>query len=180
MILLVLDAQIWLTNKDLYCYEKFKSGTKLLIETARKNNIEVIYMQHDNGADSGFSEGDDDFEINKEFYPRENEKRFIKTVSSAFCGTGLREYIEDINEDTIIIVGLLTNFCMDATVKSAFEMGLNVIVPEGTNTTFDNPYMDKETTYKYYNEFIWPKNFAECITVEETIQRMNKRYFKET
>ena len=174
MILLVLDAQIWLTNKDLYCYERFENGTKLLIETARKNNIEVIYVQHDNGVGSGFSRGDDGFEINKEFCPRENEIRYIKTVSSAFCGTGLKEYIEDIGEDTVVIVGLLTNFCMDATIKSAFEMGLNVIVPEGTNTTFDNPYMDKETTYKYYNEFIWPNKFAECITVEETIQRMNK------
>lgn len=174
MILLVLDAQIWLTNKDLYCYERFENGTKLLIETARKNNIEVIYVQHDNGVGSGFSRDDDGFEINKAFYPRENERRYIKTVSSAFCGTGLREYIENINVDTIVIVGLLTNFCMDATIKSAFEMGLKVIVPQGTNTTFDNLYMDKETTYKYYNEFIWPNKFAECITVEETIQRMNK------
>ena len=95
-------------------------------------------------------------------------------MTNPFCGTGLREYIEDINEDTIVIVGLLTNFCMDATIKSAFEMGLKVIVPQGTNTTFDNPYMDKETTYRYYNEFIWPNKFAECITVEETIQRMIK------
>lgn len=174
MILLVLDSQIWLTSKDLYCYERFVSGVKLLIETARKNNIEVIYVQHDNGVGSGFSRNDDGFEINKEFYPHETERRYIKTVSSAFCGTGLREYIEDINEDTIVIVGLLTNFCMDATIKSAFEMGLKVIVPQGTNTTFDNPYMDKETTYKYYNEFIWPNKFAKCITVEETIQRMIK------
>ena len=64
---------------------------------------------------------------------------------------------------------------MDATIKSAFEMGLKVIIPEGTNTTFDNSYMDKEKTYKYYNEFMWPGRFAECISVEETIQKMKKR-----
>jgi len=64
---------------------------------------------------------------------------------------------------------------MDATIKSAFEMGLKVIIPEGTNTTFDNPYMGKEKTYKYYNEFMWPGRFAECISVEETIQKMKKR-----
>ncbi len=174
MLLLVIDAQIWLTNQDLYCYDKFASETKLLIETARKNNIEVIYVQHDNGIGSGFSKGDDGFEIHSDFYPLEHEKRYIKTASSAFHKTGLKEYIESTGEDTVVIVGLLTNFCMDATVKSAFEMGLKVIIPNGTNTTFDNPYMDKETTYKYYNEFIWPKKFAECITVEETIQRMTK------
>lgn len=41
--------------------------------------------------------------------------------------------------------GLQTNFCIDATVKSAFERGYNVIVPKGTNSTFDNDYMNAET-----------------------------------
>lgn len=175
MVLLVIDAQIWLTNKELYCYEKFVKGTKAIIETARQNNIEVIYVQHDDGPGTGFTVGDDLFEINQEFYPKEGEKRYVKKVSSAFCGTGLKEYLLDKSEDTIIIVGLLTNICIDASVKSAFEMGFKVVIPEGTNTTFDNPYMDKENTYKYYNEFMWPERFAECISVEETIQRMRNR-----
>lgn len=174
MVLLVIDAQIWLTNQDLYCYERFVKGTKAIIQTARENNIEVIYVQHDDGPGTGFSVGDAEFEINPEFYPKEGEKRYVKTVSSAFNGTGLKEYLKGKGEDTVIIVGLLTNFCIDASVKAAFELGLKVIIPEGTNTTFDNQYMDKENTYKYYNEFMWPGRFAECISVEETIQRMTK------
>lgn len=174
MVLLVIDAQIWLTNQDLYCYEKFVRGTKLIIETARENNIEVIYVQHDNGPGTKFSMGDEEFEINREFYPKESEKRYVKTASSAFHVTGLKEYLEDKGENTVVIAGLLTNYCMDATIKSAFEIGLKVIIPEGTNTTFDNPYMDKENTYKYYNEFMWSGRFAECISVEETIQLMKK------
>ena len=133
MVLLVIDAQIWLTNKDLYCYERFVNGTKKVIEAARENNIEVIYVQHDDGPGTGFSKDDAEFEINQEFYPQEGEKRYIKTVSSAFQGTGLKEYLKD--EDTVVVVGLLTNFCMDATIKSAFEMGFKIIIPEGTNTT---------------------------------------------
>lgn len=174
MVLLVLDTQIWLTNKELYNYEKFVKNTKVIIEAARKNKVEVIYVQHDNGQGTGFSVGDEGFEINPEFYPEKNEKRYIKNVSSAFQGTGLKEYLEEMREDTVVIVGLLTNFCMDATIKSAFEMGLKVIIPEGTNTTFDNPYMDKEKTCRYYNEFLWPGRFGECLSVEETVRRMEK------
>ena len=84
MVLLVIDAQIWLTNKELYCYEKFVDGTKRIIAAARENNIEVIYVQHDDGPGTGFSKDDAEFEINQEFYPQEDEKRYIKTVSSAF------------------------------------------------------------------------------------------------
>ena len=179
MVLLVIDTQIWLMEKELNCVEQFVNGTKDVIEAARKNGVEVIYVQHDDGKGTGFSVGDEGFEIHPEFYPKESEKRYVKTVSSAFCGTGLKEYLETKGEDTVVMVGLLTNFCMDASVKSAFEMGLKVIIPEGTNTTFDNPYMDKGKTCKYYNEFMWPVRFAECISVEETIQRMAEMKDKE-
>ena len=73
-----------------------------------------------------------------------------------------------------MIVGLQTNFCIDATVKSAFERGYKVIVPEGTNSTFDNEYMDKKTTYDYYNKMMWPQRYADCVSMEEAISILQK------
>jgi hypothetical protein len=69
-------------------------------------------------------------------------------------------------------MGLQTNFCIDATVKSAFERGYKVIVPQGANSTFDNDYMTGEETYKYYNDMMWPKRFATCVSVDEAIKLM--------
>lgn len=62
---------------------------------------------------------------------------------------------------------------IDASIKSAFERGYKVIVPLGANSTFDNEYMNGETTYKYYNEMMWPDRFAQCISVDETIKLMH-------
>ncbi len=73
-----------------------------------------------------------------------------------------------------MIIGLQTNFCIDATVKSAFERGYKVIIPAETNSTFDNDYMDAKTTYKYYYEMMWPKRFAECVSMEDAIKMMQK------
>ena len=36
-----------------------------------------------------------------------------------------------------MIVGLQTEFCLDATVESAFDRGYKVYLPHGTNSTFD-------------------------------------------
>ena len=80
------------------------------------------------------------------------------------------DYVKD--ENTLMIVGLQTNFCIDATVKSAFERGYKVIVPQGANSTFDNDYMSGEETYKYYNDMMWPKRFATCVSVDEAIKLM--------
>ena len=59
--------------------------------------------------------------------------------------------------------------CIDATVKSAFERGFEVIVPEGTNSTFDNDYMTGETTVAYYNEDVWD-GVADLPTFEEAME----------
>ena len=47
-----------------------------------------------------------------------------------------------------------------------------VIVPENANSTFDNAFMTGEQSYKYYNEFMWKGRYAECVSVEETIEKM--------
>ena len=63
---------------------------------------------------------------------------------------------------------------LQGSIKSAFERGYRVIIPNGTNSTFDNDYMDRETTYKYYNEMMWPKRFADCVSLDDAIGMMEK------
>lgn len=84
------------------------------------------------------------------------------------------KYLEKSADKELMIVGLQTNFCIDASVKSAFERGYRVVIPEGTNSTFDNDYMDAETTYRYYNEMMWPERFAECVSLEDAIGMLEK------
>lgn len=169
MVLLVIDAQKGITDDRIYRFELFVSNVKELIASARKNGIEVIYVQHDDGPGSGFSIGDADYEIYEEFLPREDEKRFCKTVNSAFRDSGLKEYLKEKGEKQIVIAGLQTDFCIDASVKSAFENGFEAILPEGANSTLDNAYMDGETTYKFYNEFMWPGRYARCTGMQDVL-----------
>lgn len=93
-------------------------------------------------------------------------------MNSCFGNKELVSYLDEKKEDTLMIVGLQTSFCIDATIKSAFERGYKVIVPNGTNSTFDNDYMDKEVTYKYYNEMMWSDRFADCISVEKAMEKI--------
>lgn len=175
MKLLVVDIQKGITDDRLYNFDYFIKSTVKIINTARKNNIEVIYVQHDDGPGTGFSIGDVDFEIASQFFPKDGEKVYVKNINSCFGNKELASYLEETKEDTLMIVGLQTNFCIDATIKSAFERGYRVIVPKGTNSTFDNDYMDKETTYRYYNEMMWPKRFADCISVDDAIGLLRKK-----
>lgn len=173
MKLIVIDMQKALTTDDeLYDQQVLIANVALLIDAARKNNVEVVYVQHDAGPDTGFSIGDEAFEIADEVAPREGEKVFVKTINSCFGNKEFTSYLEEAKDEALMIVGLQTNFCIDATVKSAFERGYDVVIPEGTNSTFDNPYMTGETTCAYYFNEVWPGLFADCVTMDEAINML--------
>ena len=172
MVLLVVDTQKLITNKNLYKFDEFKSNVKKLIATARENNIEVIFVRHDDGIGNELTKGNEGFEIYEEFQPADKELIFDKTVNSSFKESGLLEYLKEKNENEIMIVGLQTDYCIDATIKAGFEHGFKMIVPENANSTFDNAFMTGEQSCKYYNEFMWKGRYAECVSVEETIKCM--------
>ena len=173
MILLVVDMQKGLVDGDLYAYESFMDRTVRLVRAARKSGVEVVFVQHDAGPGSGLTVGEEDFEIVDEVRPEPGEKVFIKKINSCFGNPEFRQYMEQLEDKRVMIIGLQTNYCIDATVKSAFERGFDVIIPEGTNSTFDNNYMTGETTVRYYNEDVW-EELVDAVTLEEALDMFSE------
>ena len=169
MKLIVMDMQKGiLEDEELYRRESVLENTAKLIAAARENGVEVIYVQHDDGPDSGMTAGDEAFEIAEEVAPREGEKRFVKEEGSCFTNKAFADYLEQSGDDTLMIAGLVLNYCVDKTVKSADERGYFIIVPRETTSTFDNPYMSAETTCEYYFNCAW-SGAADCVSTEEAI-----------
>ena len=175
MKLIVIDMQKALMDDELYNRDGLLKNIASTIAAARENGVEVIYVQHDAGPGTGFSVGDEAFEIADEVAPRTGEKVFVKTINSCFGNKDFTAYLEAAKDETLMIVGLQTNFCIDATVKSAFERGYDVIVPEGAHSTFDNPYMTGETTCAYYFNEVWPGLFADCVSLDEALALIQKK-----
>ena len=172
MVLLIVDAQQGITNPDLYNFPAFEDGVKRLIAQARKSGVEVIFIRHDDGPGTALTPGAEGFPIYEGFRPLPEERVFDKQFNSAFRCTGLLEYLDDQRQDTVIIAGLQTEYCIDATIKAAFEHGLSVIVPENANTTFDNAHLTGEESYRYYNQFIWKNRYARCLPLEDVLAMM--------
>ena len=147
---------------------------KTLIAAAREHHVEVIFVRHDDGVGEELTKGTEGFEIYEEFSPLPGEKIFDKTVNSPFRETGLQTYLKEKGIKTVVAVGLQTDFCMDATIKCGFEHGFQMIVPENSNSTVDNPFMTAEQSDKFYNEFMWKNRYAESISVEEAMSRMKE------
>ena len=48
-----------------------------------------------------------------------------------------------------------------------------MIIPEGTNSTFDNNYMSAETTVRYYNEDVW-EEIVDAVSMEEALKMLGE------
>lgn len=183
MVLLVIDAQNAITNSKLHNFKGFVSSVEQLIASARRNHIEVIYVRHDDGPGSELARGTWGYEIYDKFAPLEGDKIVDKQFNSAFKGTDLLAYLKQKNEQELMIVGLQTDHCIDATIKSGFEHGFRIIVPAGANTTVDNDFLSASQTVKYYNDFMWNGRYAivDKFTVHASITAMpffEKRGYK--
>lgn len=167
MVLLIVDTQDMIMTEELYMFNTFVQNVKKLIKTARERSREVIYIRHDDGIE--LTSGADGFEIYKPFAPKDGEKIFDKNFNSAFRKTGLVDYLGKKQETKVMVAGLQTDYCIDATIKCGFEHGLEMIVPAFCNTTVNNEYMTGEQSYKYYNTKMWAGRYANCIEFEEAL-----------
>ena len=172
MILLVVDTQKLLMNEKLFHFIEFVDNIKELIQIARKNHVEVIYVRHDDGIGEELTKETDGYEIYDEIKPIGNEKIFDKRVNSPFQESGLLDYLREKKVQDIIVVGLQTDYCIDATIKCGFEHGFHMIVPAYCHTTTDNSFMNGEKSYHYYNDFLWQHRYADCLSLYDTIQLM--------
>ena len=161
MVLLIVDTQDKIVTEDLYLFDTFIKNISTLIALARQKNVELIYIRHDDGVE--LTHGAEGFEIFKRFAPKDSEKIFDKNFNSAFKDTELAAYLNEKNETQIMIVGLQTDYCIDATIKCGFEHGFEMIVPAFCNTTVHNDFMTAEQSYRYYNEMMWDMRYAKCV-----------------
>ena len=173
-VLLIVDVQELIMTSELYEYAKFVENLNKLMNAARESGTEIVYVRHDDGADKPLSKGKPGFDIPIVAAPSLGELIFDKTVNSPFKETGLLQYLKKNGVERLIVAGLQTDYCIDATVKCGFEHGFKIVVPEYANSTFGNAFMTAEKTYEYYNSFMWKNRYADCVSLDEALDMMNR------
>lgn len=164
--LLVIDIQTALVEAKPYAVDNCLSVWQKAIATCREKNIEVIYVRHN---DDELLTGSHGWEIYDGVAPKAGEKIFDKQYNSAFKETALQEYLTGQEISILVIIGMATDYCIDTTVKVAFELGYQVTIPKNGTTTFDSDFLTAKQLQKHY-EAIWHNRFAKVKTIEEILK----------
>jgi nicotinamidase-related amidase len=171
--LLIVDVQNALVDEKPFNLNKTLFNIKELLDICRINGIEVIYIQHDGKEEDNLEPFSHGWDIHDSIYPKKGEKIIRKTYNSAFKNTELEEYLNRKNIQTLILVGMQTEYCIDTTCRVAFDKGYKLIMPEQTNTTFDNGDLSGSEIYEYHNFRIFKDRFAEVKSLDEIKVRLN-------
>ncbi len=165
--LIIIDMQTALMQDNPWNGQQVVENILRLRDRCRMQGVPVIYIRHDDGPDTALAKGGAGWEIIPQLRPEKGEKVFDKQYNSAFKGTGLQEYLRARGIDTLVLCGMQTEYCVDATCKVAFELGFQMIIPRNTTTTFDCDFATGEALAKYYEEQIWAGRYASVVPVEE-------------
>ena len=172
--LIVIDVQNALAEGHPFEFDIVLSNIQSLLRVARAQGMEVIFVQHTEAAGSEFAAHTHGWELVSELVPLPSEYVMSKNYHSAFRQTALDRYLSTKHIQQLILVGMQTEYCIDASIKVAFELGYEVLVPEKTNTTFDNALLSAKQLYDHYHNYVWNHSFAEVISLSETVKIMQK------
>lgn len=168
--LIIVDMQTALVEAEPYNRAVVIENIKELLNACREKEIPVIYIQHDGGSGDELEHGSSGWTIYKEIAPLPNEKVFEKQYNSAFRKTGLRDYLDAIGVKNIILCGMQTEYCMDATCKVAFEFEYKITIPQSTTTTFDTAFASGKDLAEYYENQIWNNRYAQVVSMRQVLE----------
>lgn len=170
--LLVIDVQQGLLDWHPYDADALLMDIKALQEHARKSGTEVIFVRHGEDDPEGLFSGSPAWQIGAAVAPQSGEKIFDKRYSSAFKDTGLDGYLKQKGIQTLVICGMQTEYCVDASVKSAFEHGYKVFVPRNGTTTYDAGIAPAAKLRGFYEDDIWNGRFADVLPLDEALAKL--------
>ncbi|WP_375560165.1 cysteine hydrolase family protein [Bernardetia sp. OM2101] len=123
-----------------------------ILDKWRELDLPIFHIRHSStNLKSKLNPSNKGFEFNENVTPLEKEPIITKEVNSAFIGTDLKEQLDKLSIDTLVIVGITTNHCVSTTTRMAGNFGYETYLISDATATFDRIGINGE---KYDSETI--------------------------
>ena len=126
----------------------------------RNASQKVIFIQHDGTNEAYLIPGTDNWNIVPGLLKGNDDIVVSKTANDSFYKSALQKILEKYEVNELFITGCATDFCVDATIKSALSKDYKVTVVEDAHITAARPFADAQTLINHYN-WMWA-DMAAC------------------
>lgn len=150
-------------------------NAKRLLDKFRLNYSEIIHIQHIAQRDDAtfFIKGTKGSYIHQNVKPLENEKVIIKHFPNSFRETDLLSYLQSKQIKHLVICGMMTHMCVDATTRAAKDLGFSCTLIEDACATKElklNNYTIKASDVQHSFMAALSYFYANVITTDKFLK----------
>ena len=154
--LLIIDMQIGSFSPYSARYNTMEVISKInqLAEAFHQQNDKIIYIKHNGSKENCLIPNTTEYNILPELVQNTTDITVVKEANDAFYQTELESILKQNSITQLYICGCATDYCVDATVKSALTKDYELFITSDAHTTADRPYVDAPTLINHYN-WLW-------------------------
>ncbi|WP_121614339.1 cysteine hydrolase family protein [Mesobacillus foraminis] len=159
--------------------EKAAANAAKVLELFRQNNKDnIFHVQHIAASpELGFflpnTEG---AELHESVLPLEHENLIVKNFPNSFLKTELESKLKEKGVTKVVVVGMMTHMCIDATVRAAVDLGFETTLVEDACATRELSYQDQVVpAEQVHNAFVsaLKSMYANVTTTEDFLATAN-------
>jgi nicotinamidase-related amidase len=178
--LILVDIQNdYFPNGKMELEGSMEAGLKAqkLLAYFRREHLGIVHIQHISVRPGGtfFLPGTAGANINALVSPREGEAVFQKNYPNSFRNTPLLDFLKGDQVERLIIGGMMTHMCIDATTRAAFDHGFECWVARDACATRALTFLDRTIPAgEVHLSFLaaLQAGYAKVPTVDEIIERL--------
>ncbi|WP_260961375.1 cysteine hydrolase family protein [Pseudomonas citri] len=151
--LLIIDVQNALCSGEEECFDIQRVIRTIndLSAKARALDLPVILIQHEE-LQGALVHGTDAWQLAEDLLTAARDLRVRKTTSDAFYQTDLQPLLQARSIDRLVVCGLQTDYCVNATVRQAHALGYDVVLAADAHSTVDNGSLAAEQIIANHND----------------------------
>ena len=148
----------------------------LLLQCFREHGGHHVHIQHVSIKPNppSFIPGDRMTDIHDAVAHFEGEPLVQKHYPNSFRETNLLEILRGWNTERVVVAGMMSHMCVDATARAAGDLGFQVMVAEDACTTMDLKYgetlIPAEHVHKAFMAAL--KNYGQVMTSEQILAHL--------
>lgn len=120
------DGGRWTLNK----MDQASDNAARVLAHARKTGDMIVHIHHEIPSDAApfFAPGSKGAEIHPKVAPQAGEEVILKHKPNSFLNTRLHDTLASRGISNLIVVGAMSQMCVDATTRAASDLGYKVTV----------------------------------------------------
>ncbi|MGE7119126.1 isochorismatase family protein [Peribacillus sp. NPDC046944] len=152
--LLIIDLQIgsFLKEKLIYKGDELLNNIQFLISKARIEQIPIFFTKHNGKAGTLNQKGNRGWEVHPSIPLFKEDVIIEKDFPDSFQQTDLQQQLVNKKISRIIITGIQSEVCVDATCRRAYSLGYEVILAEDGHSTYDSNILNASQIINHHND----------------------------